>query len=406
MSTVLHNITTNRTFQSMSSDPGVLVPVLTASGDIADLKMAETVAAGDLLYYKEADEEFAKADADAIATMPVVAMALEAGSNGAYSKALIQGYVKGTFLRDLNAATGTITLSGNVGDGDYFTIGGVKFSFETTGDAPAGAVKIDASASVAKTAMQPALLAALQANATTSARFTFSAWGTDVLTLTAKHPTYSGAAGNALTLAHSGTNLAVSGATLTGGNDGGPAYASGTAGAITFTKPAGVDDVAQIIGWGVQHDELLFNPQPVTAAQAWNRLMPDAATVTIDETYDGKIVVMDKTDGCTINLPAAASVLGMQVSFVVMDTLSTPATINAVIASDDIMGGLIIGNDTNDTIVRWTAGATDNKITLGATTGGLVGSKLTLTAVKAGEWYAEGTLDASGTEATPFSAAS
>lgn len=238
--------------------PGFLREVINASGVIAQLKVGETIAAGDMLYFKESDKEFLKADADAAASMPIVAMALEAGVNGGYAKSLLYGYVRADFLGLLNRAVGTITISGDVGDNDSFTIGGQKYEFTVDGTTTGtGTVAIDASESVAKADMQDALVAAF--TAATKAKFAYGDWASDVLTLYAQYPLYRGTEGNALTLVKSGTNLAVSGATLAG-NDGGLVYAGLTTGAVQFSAPSAAPDVVQIVGMGISADEMIFNP--------------------------------------------------------------------------------------------------------------------------------------------------
>lgn len=243
-----------------SSDPGMLRPSMEATGKIGSVIMGETVAAGDMLYQKESDMEWYKADADAIGTMPVTAMALEAGANGQYSKVLFNGYVRSDVLGTLNRAYGTISITGDVADGEYFTIAGLKYSFETTGDAPAGAVKVDIASAQDKATAKAALLAAMATQTATMSKFVWGAFSGDVLTLYAKYPTYKGTEGNALTLVKSGTNLAVSGGTLANGNDGGALYAGNTAGAVQFTIPSGSDDVIQQVGTCISADEMLFEP--------------------------------------------------------------------------------------------------------------------------------------------------
>ncbi|HEX3560373.1 MAG TPA: hypothetical protein VHU19_14290 [Pyrinomonadaceae bacterium] len=123
------------------------------------------------------------------------------------------------------AATGTVTLAGQPADGDTLTVNGVAFTFRNS---PSGAHQVGIGASVAATlaALTAALTAAPDAGVQAA---TYADNGVSVLTVTDATP---GAAGNAFTLARSGTNISVSGATLTGGTD---AIADGQEFALPFS---------------------------------------------------------------------------------------------------------------------------------------------------------------------------
>jgi hypothetical protein len=255
---IMENYNFQRYEYKASTDPGVLTPTLTAIGVIADVAAGEAIAAGDLLYYKEADTEFLKA-AYADATLPASAIALGIGANGGMVKALLNGYLKSTLLGTQNRATGTITINGNVADNEYFTLAGEKYVFTTDGTIT-GDVAVDISGGLDKATAQAALLAAL--STTFKSKFAYGSFAADVLTLYAKYPTYKGTAGNALTLVKSGTNLAVSAGTLASGNDGGRIW-TGAAGAIVYAAPASTNWVNPI-GIGLSADEILFQPGHVT----------------------------------------------------------------------------------------------------------------------------------------------
>ena len=110
------------------------------------------------------------------------------------------------------AATGTITIgAGNAEEDDTVTVNGVEFTFKA---APSGAREVDIGADNDESAANlQAKLVASQAAAVLKAEYTVA---DNVVTVTYKVP---GTAGNAFTLAKDGTNITVSGATLSGGAD-------------------------------------------------------------------------------------------------------------------------------------------------------------------------------------------
>ena len=122
-------------------------------------------------------------------------------------------------------ATGTITLSGTPSDADTFTIGGTVYTFKTTLTPTAGQVLIGGSAAVAAVNLFKAMTGGdgagtNYASGTTVAPSTIYVSvpsASNVITVTYKT---TGTAGNSFTLAKSGANLAVSGATLAGGSNG------------------------------------------------------------------------------------------------------------------------------------------------------------------------------------------
>ena len=65
----------------------------TASGIKADMVLGELISFPNCLY-QNSDGELYKADADAVSTMPVVAIALEAGANGQTKEVLLQGFIR------------------------------------------------------------------------------------------------------------------------------------------------------------------------------------------------------------------------------------------------------------------------------------------------------------------------
>lgn len=130
------------------------------------------------------------------------------------------------FLLDIHTptgvqATGTITIASNPADGDTVTIGGVPYTLKSALTPTAGQVLIGATAAATISNLWAAVVGGDGAGTTYAA-------GTPTAPSTASYSlpvagvitvTYltSGTAGNSFTLAKTGTAIAVSGATLTGG---------------------------------------------------------------------------------------------------------------------------------------------------------------------------------------------
>lgn len=118
-------------------------------------------------------------------------------------------------------------------------------------------------------------------------------------------------------------------------------------------------------------------------------------------THVGACIALDTGAGSVVTLPAATGT-GNRYCFVV--TATGAHQIN-VVGNDEFVGGIIQGNDTNDTIVMWPAAdAADNdRISLNGTSqGGFVGSVYWIVDISTDNWQVIGYSDASGTEATPF----
>lgn len=128
------------------------------------------------------------------------------------------------------------------------------------------------------------------------------------------------------------------------------------------------------------------------------------ATVAVSKgAHLGMPIVLNRAAGCTATLPAATG-SGNTYNFIG----AIDATGNQVIqvTGDDTMAGVaFLGNDSAGASCFYTA-ATSDTITLdGSTTGGLKGWRVTCTDIAADTWAVMVMSEASGTEATPFSAA-
>ncbi len=137
------------------------------------------------------------------------------------------------------------------------------------------------------------------------------------------------------------------------------------------------------------------------------------ATTTITAAlHAGKTLNMAEVGGnalCTFTLPAATGT-GDKYRFYVGVVNTSNYVIKVANASDTIDGQVIVQNDTTEggtaSVIGWKATGTDDTITLnGTTTGGVsIGDYVELTDLIANQYVVSGMLQASGTEASPFSA--
>ena len=128
------------------------------------------------------------------------------------------------------------------------------------------------------------------------------------------------------------------------------------------------------------------------------------ATVTItDDAHVGQRVVFNRAAGVTATLPAATG-SGNRYEFIgAVD--ATGDQIIQVTGDDTMAGVAYLGNDSAGASCFYTA-ATSDTITLdGSTTGGLKGWRVICDDIAADTWAVLVMSEASGTEATPFSAA-
>jgi hypothetical protein len=130
-----------------------------------------------------------------------------------------------------------------------------------------------------------------------------------------------------------------------------------------------------------------------------------AAAVTItSDTHEDLVVMLNRAAGITATLPAATG-SGARYQFIVGTTFTGSGIIQVV--GNDIMTGLaLVAQDGGDTSVVFETAADSDTITLnGTTTGGLKGADVTLIDIAADTWWVNVRTAATGTEATPFSAA-
>lgn len=130
------------------------------------------------------------------------------------------------------------------------------------------------------------------------------------------------------------------------------------------------------------------------------------ASATLGDTHIGAALMLNAAAGLTLTLPAASGT-GKHFKVVVGTTVtSNDYIIQVASASDTMDGNFFVAADGGSSVVGWEAAADSDTITMnGSTTGGVVGDEITLTDVASGVWAVRGFMSATGTEATPFSAA-
>lgn len=129
----------------------------------------------------------------------------------------------------------------------------------------------------------------------------------------------------------------------------------------------------------------------------------DATVAITDDAHVGQRVVVNRAAGCTVTLPAATG-SGNRYEFIGAADASGNQVIQ--VTGDDTMAGVAyLGNDAAGASCFYTA-ATSDTITLdGSTKGGLKGWRVVCDDIAADTWAVIVMSEASGTEATPFSAA-
>ena len=146
-------------------------------------------------------------------------------------------------------------------------------------------------------------------------------------------------------------------------------------------------------------------------------LIRDLVTLTADTTitnaaHGGRILLMGEVGGdasATFTLPAATGT-GAEFKFIV-SVVNTSNYVIQVTGDDTIDGSVVVTNDSTAggtaSLISWPTVAASDTITLNATpTGGVqIGDYVLLTDIATDQYTVSGLLNASGTEATPFSAA-
>lgn len=131
-----------------------------------------------------------------------------------------------------------------------------------------------------------------------------------------------------------------------------------------------------------------------------------ASTLGVTEAlHDGKIIVLDRAGGIAVTLPAAAA--GLWFRFIIKTTFTGAASIKSATGADVMIGGALMGNNSDNTVVEFPAVAASTFDTIDMlgtsnSTGGLAGQEIEIIGLAANLWYVRIRGDAAGTEATPF----
>lgn len=130
------------------------------------------------------------------------------------------------------------------------------------------------------------------------------------------------------------------------------------------------------------------------------------ASTTLGPVHAGTVVVVNAAAGLTLTLPAASGT-GRRFEVLIGTTVTSNSVIIQVANASDVMTGTAINaQDSADTAVMFETAATSDTITMnGTTTGGIKGDRVVLKDVADNLWSVAVVGSATGTEATPFSAA-
>lgn len=130
------------------------------------------------------------------------------------------------------------------------------------------------------------------------------------------------------------------------------------------------------------------------------------ASTTLDGRHDDSPLYIDAAAGLTLTLPAASGT-GRKFEIEIGTTVTSNSVIIQVANASDIMQGVCqTAQDGGDTAVAFETASTSDTITLNGTTkGGIKGDRIVLQDVATNTWQVSMAVSATGTEASPFSAA-
>ncbi len=198
-----------------------------------------------------------------------------------------------------------------------------------------------------------------------------------------------------------------------GGNNDSVYVNEGTNTSCTFNVVA-VDPPVDLTGLTSSVDELNILTGVVATAAELNR-SSDMSTRVVDCTastlavtealHDGKIITLNRAAGIAVTLPVP--VAGMWFRFIVGTTFTGAATIKSSAGTEIMIGQAIMGNDSDNTVVKFPALAASTYDTIdllgtGNSTGGIAGQTIEIRGLSATLWHVTIVGDAAGTEATPF----
>lgn len=131
-----------------------------------------------------------------------------------------------------------------------------------------------------------------------------------------------------------------------------------------------------------------------------------ASTLSVRaDAHAGVPVVLGRAAGTTATLPAATG-SGARYEFILsVDTSGGNQVVQVANSSDTMMGVAYLGNDSAGASCFYTADSSDTITLNGTTKGGYKGARVVCDDIAANIWAVMVYSEASGTEATPFSAA-
>ena len=142
-------------------------------------------------------------------------------------------------------------------------------------------------------------------------------------------------------------------------------------------------------------------------ADTSTRVVPvTASTLAVTQAaHDSKVITLNRAAGIAVTLPAATG-SGTSLHFIMAATVTSNTTTIKVTGNDIMVGEAMLGQDGGaDTVVHFSTAADTDTITFnGTTTAGTIGDSVELIDIAADTWWVRVIGDATGTEATPFSA--
>lgn len=138
-----------------------------------------------------------------------------------------------------------------------------------------------------------------------------------------------------------------------------------------------------------------------------SRLVAAGGTLTLTQaTHDQRTICLDTAAGSVVTLPASSASGAIYRFVVTVTATSNSHVIKVANATDEFRGFIIQDSDTATAPNIWWAADNDDTITLNRSTTGLAaqGEYIEIIDALSGHYMVRGYSQASGTEATPFSA--
>jgi hypothetical protein len=135
-------------------------------------------------------------------------------------------------------------------------------------------------------------------------------------------------------------------------------------------------------------------------------LVAGGATLAMTSAHAGKTIALDTAAGSIVTLPASTGGGAVYRFLVTVTATSNSHIIKVANATDEMRGFVIQDSDTAVAPNTWWAADNDDTITLNRSTTGLAaqGEYFEIVDAVVNHYYVRGYSQASGTEATPFSA--